>query len=283
MKKSTSILFWVIAVILTLVISVYQRMTGPTYPLRGTEVFKGKEVSYKLTRSQTINKDLPVAIKATDPSIKGYLNYKHYKVNEQWTEKEMTRDGDTLTAQIPAESKYAAKVEYTVRVEIDSSSFLLNEGKSVVARFKGAVPAIFLILHILFMFFSIIFALRTGMEALHKNGNYDKLVNWTMGITFIGGLILGPIVQKYAFGDLWTGFPFGTDLTDNKVLIAMICWLAAFFLKKKSKWWVVLATVVMIVIYLIPHSVLGSELDYQTGQMKNKYSMVLTHDDYYRC
>jgi len=128
------------------------------------------------------------------------------------------------------------------------------------------------------MFLSILFALRTGMEILRKEGRYSWMVNWTLGIVFIGGLILGPIVQKYAFGDLWTGFPFGFDLTDNKVLIAVIFWLAAFFLKKKSKWWVGLAAVVMIIIYLIPHSVLGSELDYESGKMKNKYAVVLLED-----
>jgi hypothetical protein len=32
--------------------------------------------------------------------------------------------------------------------------------------------------------------------------------------------------------------------------------------------------VMMIVVYLIPHSVLGSELDYESGKMRNKYSFV---------
>jgi len=162
-------------------------------------------------------------------------------------------------------------VEYTVRVVVDGKSVLVNKGTSVVARFKGAVPVVILIIHVILMFFSILFALRTGIEVLRKEGNYDWMVNWTLGITFAGGMILGPIVQKYAFGDYWTGFPFGYDLTDNKVLIAVIFWVLAFFLKKKSKWWVVVATIVMIITYFIPHSALGSELDYTTGKMKNKY------------
>ena len=273
MKKSTSILFWVLAVVLTLLISVYQRMTGPTYPARGKENFKGNEISYKLIRSQTVNKTIPVKINAPDQSITAFLNYKHYKADEPWIEGAMTREGDNLVFEIPGEDRYAAKIEYTVRLFSGGESFLLNNGTSVVARFKGAVPAVWLILHILFMLFSIIFALRTGFEALHKDGKWEKLVTWTLGITCVGGLILGPIVQKYAFGDLWTGFPFGTDLTDNKVLIAVICWVAAYILRKKSKWAVIAATIVMIGIYLIPHSVLGSELDYKTGKMKNKYSM----------
>ena len=43
----------------------------------------------------------------------------------------------------------------------------------------------------------------------------------------IGGMILGPIVQKYAFGEYWTGFPYGGDFTDNKMLIMWLAWAIA--------------------------------------------------------
>lgn len=273
-KKTTSVLLWILAFILTLTIAVYQRLTGPTHPVRGDDSINGKSVNYRLLRSNTAFETLPVTITAPDKDIKAYLNYKRYKTNDEWTELEMTRDAenpDNLMGEIPGEP-IAGKVEYTIRVETVGESALLNKGRSVVARFKGEVPAVFLILHIICMFFSILFALRTGLEVLRKDGNYAWLVKWTLGFVTIGGMILGPIVQKYAFNDLWTGVPFGIDLTDNKTLIAFVFWLAAFFLMKKSKWWVLLATVVMIVVYLIPHSVLGSELDYDSGKMRNKYS-----------
>jgi ABC-type multidrug transport system fused ATPase/permease subunit len=279
-KKWITVLLWILAFILTAVIFVYQRLTGPTHPVRASESIKGKIISYRLLRSYTKFKNMPVKISVSDKNIKAWLNYKRYKTNDEWAEIEMTRDAEKkeiLKGEIPGQPA-AGKVEYTIRVQVDGEDVLINNGKSIVARFKGEVPAVFLIAHIVFMFLSILFALRTGMETLRKEGNYSWMVNWTLGIVFIGGLILGPIVQKYAFGDLWTGFPFGFDLTDNKVLIAFIFWLAAFFLKKKSKWWVGLATVVMIIIYLIPHSVLGSELDYKSGQMKNKYAAVLLED-----
>ena len=41
------------------------------------------------------------------------------------------------------------------------------------------------------------------------------------------GLVLGPIVQKYAFGAYWTGWPFGEDLTDNKTLAMWLAWVVA--------------------------------------------------------
>lgn len=274
-KKTTTVLLWVLAFILTLAIFVYQRLTGPTHPVRGIETFKGEKIIYGLLRSHTALEKLPVKITVTDKTITSFLNHKRYKTDDRWEESEMKREedsSDSLIGWIPGE-KPAGKVEYIIRILIDKDSFLLNKGKSIVARFKGKVPSIFLILHIIFMFFSILFALRTGMETLRKEGDYYWMVNWTLGIVFIGGMILGPIVQKYAFGDFWTGFPFGFDLTDNKVLIAVFFWILASILKKKSKWWVLLAASVMIVVYLIPHSVMGSELDYKSGKMKNKYSM----------
>ena len=237
-------------------------------------------ISYRLLRSYTEFEKMPVEIKVHEKNVKAWLNYKRYKTKDKWTEVEMTRDEEKkeiLKGEIPGQPA-AGKVEYTIRVQVDGDNVLINKGKSIVARFKGKVPSMFLIAHIIFMFFGILFALRTGMETLRKEGNYFWMVNWTLSIVFVGGIILGPIIQKYAFGDLWTGFPFGFDLTDNKVLIAFICWLAAFFLKNKSKWWVLLASSVMIIIYLIPHSVLGSELDYESGKMKNKYAVVLIND-----
>jgi hypothetical protein len=78
-------------------------------------------------------------------------------------------------------------------------------------------------------------------------------------------MILGPITQLYAFGALWTGVPFGWDLTDNKTLITLIGWIiAAVAIRKSAKpqRLVAFAAVLMLIVYLIPHSVLGSELDY---------------------
>jgi hypothetical protein len=76
-------------------------------------------------------------------------------------------------------------------------------------------------------------------------------------------------VQKFAFGDLWTGVPFGWDLTDNKTLIAVLFWLIAVIMnrKKERPVYMVLAAVVLLVVFSIPHSLFGSELDYGTGQV----------------
>jgi ABC-type transport system involved in cytochrome c biogenesis permease subunit len=92
----------------------------------------------------------------------------------------------------------------------------------------------------------------------------------TTAVLFVGGLILGPLVQKYAFGQLWTGFPVGYDLTDNKTLIAFFFWMLAVLgsLGKERRYLTVLAGLVMLVIFSIPHSARGSERDPHTGEIK---------------
>ena len=133
-------------------------------------------------------------------------------------------------------------------------------------RFKGPVPLWILIIHVLVIFGGMLFSTRSGIEAAFNRPKVILLTRWTIMLLLAGGLILGPVVQKYAFGEFWTGWPLGTDLTDNKMAIAFIFWLIAFIqqlrTRKSNRVWVILAAIVLVVIFLIPHSMWGSEIDY---------------------
>ncbi len=263
MSKSKSILFWILAFLITAASAIYQRMTGPTYPISGSINFQGQTINYKFERSHSTNSDYELKIKTGDSSISGYLFWKRYKFDKNFTAVEMT-GGETLKASIPKQPP-AGKLQYFVKLYKGEQNLFLPENKSIVIRFKGDVPAWILIPHVLAMFLSMLFAARAAFEFLNKEPRLKFYTLWTIGILFIGGFILGPIMQYYAFGEFWTGVPFGYDLTDNKTLIALIGWLIAFFMLKKShypKRWVLFAAILMFIVYLIPHSVLGSELDY---------------------
>jgi len=171
---------------------------------------------------------------------------------------------DSLIAYLPNQPP-AGKLEYFIKLSKGEDVVNLPENNTVVIRYKGAVPDTVLIIHIIFMFSSMLLSVRTGLEAFSKDPKLFKLTFWTLITLFIGGLIFGPIVQKYAFGAYWTGFPFGHDLTDNKTLIIFIGWIVALFMYKKSahpERWAIAASILMMAIYLIPHSTLGSEIDY---------------------
>jgi hypothetical protein len=86
----------------------------------------------------------------------------------------------------------------------------------------------------------------------------------------LGGIILGPIVQKYAFGAYWTGWPIGKDLTDNKTAVAFLFWVIAtykLFKDRDKSVMAIIAMIILLAIYLIPHSMFGSELNYDSGKI----------------
>lgn len=265
--KTKNAVLWVIAVVFTLSLVVYQRATGPTYPIKGKVEIDGEVISYKFLRSHDTDIDAPVAIEVADKEISGVFTYKRFKSFDEWTQVEMIKQGGALLAKIPFQPP-AGKVEYSVSLFKNGIEYPLNE-EPVVIRFKGAVPLAVLTPHIFFMFFSLLFGVRAGLEAIFRRKDTLYQVGVALFGIILGGLILGPIVQKYAFDAYWTGWPFGTDLTDNKTAVIFIFWLIAFIVLRKNrqhKTMVIVATFVMIIVYIIPHSVLGSEIDHTKQQ-----------------
>jgi hypothetical protein len=260
MKKP---LFWLLAVVITLGSAVYQRLTGPTYPLRGKAVVEGTEIKYKLPRSAETVRDAEVRIPAPAP-LQGYLDYKRFKTEDAWTRVVLAREGGDLPKQ-PA----AGKLAYSVSLSGGYVAKPVTGDDPVILRFKDPVPDWIIIPHVLIMFAGMLLSTAAGLAALDKKRNPRRFVLWTVALLFAGGLVLGPLVQKFAFGVAWSGFPLGTDLTDNKTLIAFLFWIAALIAGRKGKParpFVLAASLVTLLVYLIPHSLLGSEFDYSKMQ-----------------
>lgn len=257
---------WIFAIIFTLGIAYYQRVTGPTNPLRGKAEIAGQTVKYKLLRSYDGEDDAKITLKNINDRFTGMIKYKRFGTEDEWAIFTMQREGKNLIGYLPHQPQ-AGKLLYHVSLADGQKSVLLNEDP-VVIRFTGTVPFWVLIPHIFFMFTAMMMSTRTGLEALAR-GKKTYLYAWITLVTlFIGGLILGPVVQKYAFGAFWTGWPFGKDLTDNKTLIAFIFWAFAvwrLFRKPENRTWPVVAMVMLLLVYLIPHSMFGSSLDYSSG------------------
>ena len=261
--KINSFILWVLTIILTLATSVYQRRTGPTKPVRGSVEIADETIRYRLIRTHETGADAAVRILVENPEITGVYKYRRFKSHDEWTELPMMRDGEYLLAWIPDQPP-AGKVMYDIFLIHSDVRTQLNSDH-VIIRFKGYVPAIYLVPHIIFMLFAMIFSMRTGFEAIFRRQNTYLFAWLTVIFLFIGGLVFGPIVQKFAFGDYWTGWPFGTDLTDNKTAVAMIFWLIALYRVYKNRQervWVIIASVVLLLVYMIPHSMMGSEIDH---------------------
>lgn len=262
--KYKTILFWILSLILMLSAYAYQKITGPTYPVSGEVKIGNEVIKYSLPRSSDEDVFHKVEITIPDKSVSGTFIWKRYKSYDSLTSQAMERKGDKLIGKIPHQPP-AGKVQYDIVLHTQSGGDVKLTEKPVVLRFKGKVPLYWLLPHIAFMFFGFWFAMRTGLEAIAKRDNLLNLTLWTTILLFCGGVLLGPIIQKHAFDAYWTGWPFGHDLTDNKTLAAVIMWAVALWRISKNpekRYWVIIAMIVTLAVFIVPHSALGSEIDY---------------------
>jgi len=310
--------FWILAMLITLSAVTYQRLVGPTRPVRGRVEVGAEQVRFRLKRSTDAAGDHLVKIRAENAEVSGLLVYRRTPSEDPWTARPMRREGAFLIAAIPHQPP-AGKVSYQIFLSrgpaagdamsegIDKASRggsddgprvtfasveeaappgavpLLAKGP-IVIRYRGHVPVWILIVHAFLMFLGMLWSNRAGLEALRRDGRPFRLALWSLLFLVVGGMLLGPVVQKYSFGEYWTGVPFGWDLTDNKTLIAVVAWILALLLGKRAaarararggafasepggdwadplaRHAILGASLVTLVIFCIPHSVLGSEL-----------------------
>jgi hypothetical protein len=272
-RRWTGALLWVLALLLVLAAASYQDRTGPSYPLRGSFPADGESVAFELPRTQETTRDARVELPAPGGVTGGRLWFKRFGTDDPYTAIPLTRAGERLGAELPAQPP-AGKLEYWLELDGPSGAAIRipqDPEVQVVIRFKGAVPRPVLVAHITFMFLSMLFGVRAGLAALFRPCGMRWLAWTTLGCITLGGMILGPVVQDYAFGEFWTGFPFGYDLTDNKTLIMWVVWLVACAvvglrprsMERAGRWAVVAALLIMMAVYFIPHSLRGSTLDYE--------------------
>ncbi len=263
MKK---IWLFIIAFLITIGAAVYQKMTGPTYPKKVKITLNEKPYKFKLPRSCEGSDSCLIELNIADPSVSGFIFFKRYKVDEAYTALPLLRKNNRLTGKLPGQPP-AGKLEYYIEFDTPAGKITMPDDNAVVIRYKGVVPKLILAFHIFFMFFAMLWANYAGLLAIFNKQGYFKAGLITLLLIFIGGIILGPIVQKFAFGEYWAGIPYGWDLTDNKTLIAFVAWIIAIVFNKykQNRWWIVAAAIVTIIIFSIPHSMYGSELNYHTG------------------
>lgn len=282
MKK---FILWFLAFLITVTAAIYQRKTGPTYPKRLDITVNDTVQELKLVRSLGLNEKSEVRLNINDTSVKAKLFFKRFRTDDEYQVTDfsykvypvhsliMNRifkifEEKGLFAEVPQQPP-AGKLQYYFEITDSKGSRSFFKEAPVVIRFKGDVPAFVLVPHILLMFIAMLFSTLAGLMSVIKYPLYKKYAVWTLFLFIAGGFILGPLVQYFAFGDLWTGVPFGWDLTDNKTLIALIFWILAVVMnrKKDAPFYTALAAVVLLLVFSIPHSLFGSELQFSTGKV----------------
>ncbi len=279
MKMKSSGSLWIIAFFVTVATAYFQRITGPTYPVTGSIHFKDAEVKFNLPRSHDTGTYASFHVTTSDTVVQGLVEWKMYKSSGNWNRVAMVRDSIGLKAGLPDQPP-AGKLEYRVILTRADEAAVIPAEDTVVIRFKGSVPIAILIVHIVAMFAAMLFAARAGLEFFGDGSRLRSLIYSTMTLTVIGGFVLGPVVQHYAFEAWWTGWPWGTDLTDNKTAIMLTAWIVALVALRKAKRpraWALAAAIVTFIVFLIPHSLFGSELRQSpTEQLRSKIDTAMT-------
>ncbi len=252
---------WAVAVAVTLVSAVYQRLSGPTYAVRGAVTLGGQEYRLRLTRTHPGPGDQPITLKVPDPAVEGQVAWRRFPTGEAWQTIPLVRSGDTLMAALPHQP-VAGKLEYQVRLQRGAERAVFPE-RPAVTRFRNDVPAAVLVPHVLAMFLAMLFSTAAGLYALARRPQVRRQAWTCIALLLAGGFVLGPLMQWYAFGEWWTGVPFGWDLTDNKTLLATAAWLwAAWRMRggRDARSAIIIASVATLIVFAIPHSAWGSEL-----------------------
>lgn len=291
-------LLWFLAVIITLGAAWYQRRTGPTNPRRFEVTLNDSLYNLKLVRSLGLDERSEIRLAVKDSSIRAAAFYRRYRTSEEFSRTDfkfrsypidsriMNRvfgitEEKGLYADLPQQPP-AGKLEYYIELQSSEGTQTFFSESPIVIRYKGAVPGWVLAPHVIIMFIAMLFSTLAGLMSLTKHPGFRKYTLYTLILLAAGGMILGPAVQKYAFGAFWTGIPFGWDLTDNKTLIAFIFWILAWVMnrKKARPGYTALAALVLLLVYSIPHSMFGSELDYQSGEVVQGSFFLLFHADF---
>jgi len=264
-----AVALWAAAFLLMAGAAVWQRLTGPTHPRRVVVSLDGREIPIRLLRSATTGAPFLVSVPAPDP-VSGVVRWRRFPTAEAFQALAMHREGGALVALLPSQPP-AGKLEYALALRDGGGrETSVPADGPVVMRFKGDVPAGVLVPHVVAMFFGMMIGLRAALAALLGRPEARRYAWVTVFLVGIGALVLGPIVQKHAFGAYWTGWPWGEDLTDNKTLVMWLAWVAALAVLSRrrdptdrlGRAAVAAAAAAMIAVYVIPHSLRGSQLDY---------------------
>jgi hypothetical protein len=260
---SRSAWLWTLAVIMTVFSLVWQRTTGPTYPVRGRAVLGGATIKLKLGRSPTGAGDQAVRVVVPDTAVTGSVQWKRFPSADAWDTLRMERHGDTLVTALPHQPP-AGKLAYQLRLS-RGGEHLVFPAEPAITRFKGDISAYVIIPHLICIFGGMLLLMRAGLGALAREAKYPRWSRAGLVVFAVGGFVFGPWMQHQAFGAWWTGIPFGWDMTDNKTLIAVAAWVFALWKLrggKEARGAVIGAAVVTLAVFLIPHSVFGSQIDW---------------------
>ena len=111
MKK---FVYWLLAIIITLVLSIYQRMTGPTHPKKVDIEINGEDYRVELPRSG-VQKDEVISLEDWPSDVTAQMHYRRYPTAEAYTTVDFVRTDNEWQTALPVQP-VAGKLEYYITV-----------------------------------------------------------------------------------------------------------------------------------------------------------------------
>ncbi len=170
-----------------------------------------------------------------------------------------------------------SRIRYALALTRPDGSIVRTPEKGYyVLKFKTDASKPVIVAHVVCMFGAFFFmvlsffgALRMLRRGAGKRGTVGA-ARWALIFTIVGTWPLGLVLNRQTFGFFWQGFPFGSDITDNKTQVIFIFWLVSLLLVRGSffgrgeerdrlgpkgfAWAIVASFVVSLALYLLPHS-----------------------------
>ena len=258
----------IFALLITLSAVYYQWLTDSTTPVTTTLNTGIQKFPLEFKRTHVGSNDCPVIFRISDITVTGVLFYRKFPEQDEMKKVEMKREGDNLVAYLPKQPR-GNEIEYYFSFEKSGTIVMDGANAPIVVRFRGDVPDIAMIPYILLMLLSMVLSNVTGIYALFRINTYKYWAAATFVALAVGGLVLGPVVQKYAFNELWSEVPLGLNVSNNKTLIVIFAWLVALVMiqHKRAFFWVFLASLITFALFLFPHGLFVDQLSNETGKM----------------
>ncbi len=248
---------WILAMFLSLAAALYQHTTNSTSPLIVTIKSGIQKIQFEYLRSYSSKGDCPIVIQMPDITISGSIYYRKFGSSDDMTKINLRREGEQLIGSLPHQPP-TGKLVYRIELLKNGEVLKMSTESSIIIQFTGHIPDVLFVMYLILMFLTLLFSNVTGLLALFNTSSYKIMSLFTLISLIIGGLILGLIVQKYAFNEYWTGIPFGWSLDANKTLVAISVWAIVLGRIRHSnvKFWILTASLITLTIFTLTYSLI---------------------------
>jgi hypothetical protein len=198
-RRGVTIAIWAATVLFMFTAAAYQRRTGPSYEFRGDYQVQGVEYEYALIRNHETTGEAVITLPAPTDGVEGSFFQRRYPTTDAYTETPLVASADGMLSGNLSVQPAAGKVEYYIVLQTPEGAVTIPESAptdGIILRYKDPVPLPVLLSHVLLMAFSVLVGIRAGLGAAFSPSGIRRWVWVTLLGMSIGGMLLGPIVQK---------------------------------------------------------------------------------------